>query len=70
MTQRSAVVASARGHGLTGAGRRFGLDRETVRAWGLPEWARVYTFDRFSMALHGLTPAEKVVPRFPADTAA
>jgi hypothetical protein len=30
----------------------------------------VYTFDRFSMALHGLTPAEKVVPRFPADTAA
>jgi hypothetical protein len=30
----------------------------------------VYTFDRFSMALHGSTPAEKVVSRFPADTAA
>ena len=68
--QRLAVVASAREHGLTGDSRRFGLDRKTVWAWGLPERARVYTFDRFSMALHGLTPAEKLIPHFSADTAA
>jgi transposase InsO family protein len=42
----------------------------TDAAAALPEWERVYNFDRFSMALHGLTPAEKLVTRCPAETAA
>lgn len=42
----------------------------TAAAAALPEWERVYNFDRFSMALHGLTPAEKLATRLPTETAA
>jgi transposase InsO family protein len=45
-------------------GRQCFLDFEAAAA-ALPHWERTYNVDRFSLALHGETPAEKLARRLP-----
>ena len=45
-------------------GRQCVLDFEAAAA-ALPHWERTYNVDRFSLALHGDTPAEKLARRLP-----